>query len=447
LHEKTVVKQRGNEIAKTALLAAVIAVVGTLYLLAILNAVPAHPDLDIYIRGAKDLLAGRPLYDSYLHNPGDPTLRYGFIYPPLFAILLLPLSFLPVAAAPAVWLIATHAALATAFWLVFRRLAASRTVTLLAIAVTLAFYPLWAEGSQAQANLPILLLVTLGIAGVGEGKQRSAIWLGLAAALKLTPALLLVWLVWERRFRAAAWMAGAFSAFTALAALLRPSDSLTYATRVLPMLAGGTAYYSNQSISGLAARLFKANPYTTPIVQLPWEPILVAVVVAALLGYWLLWAPSLALGRGREFSGITFLPLLPLASAVSWEHHLVILLPLIWVLVAQALTLPYPTGGGKWIRIAVLAVGVLCLLAIPHLPFGPPYATDFARAAHTANPLLILGANRLLVGTLLLFGAAPWVLRVAAPTLSLPRKRGRERGVAQPWRPDTSSSSELDRPA
>jgi alpha-1,2-mannosyltransferase len=461
-----VVKQRGNEIAKTALLGALIAGVGGLYLVAILNAVPPHPDLDIYIRGAKDLMAGRPLYDSYLHNPGDPTLRYGFIYPPLFAILLLPLSFLPAAAAPLVWLIVTHAALATAFWLVFRRLAASRTVTLLAIAVTLAFYPLWVEGSQAQANLPILLAVTLGIVGISAGKPRSGIWLGLAAALKLTPALLIIWLLWERRFRAAAWMVGAFSALTAVAALLRPADSLTYATKVLPILVAGTAYYSNQSVAGLAARLFKANPYTTPIVQLPWEPILVGLVVAGLLGYWLLTTPSRTLPtrgreirgvslptRGREIRGVTFLPLVPLSSAVSWEHHLVILLPLVWVLIAKVSLpppRPSPAGGGTAWKWLILALAVLCLMAIPHLPFGPPYGTDFARAAHTVNPLVILGANRLLLGTLILFIAAPLLLGQRWQTSTA-------RAVASAWLPwrkrvqvtpaSTWSSSELDQPA
>src|SRR5438552_15395743 len=52
LHHQTVMTRRGNEIAKTALLAASIAVIGTLYLVAILNAVPPHPDLAIHARGA-----------------------------------------------------------------------------------------------------------------------------------------------------------------------------------------------------------------------------------------------------------------------------------------------------------------------------------------------------------------------------------------------------------
>ncbi|HEY9286575.1 MAG TPA: hypothetical protein VIT43_00975, partial [Candidatus Dormibacteraeota bacterium] len=104
-------KRRGNETAKTAALAAIVAMVGCLYLLAIVNAVPPHPDLDVYVRGARDLLAGRPLYDAYLQSSADPTLRNGFIYPPVFAILLAPLAWVPANAAPTLWLIGTQAAL------------------------------------------------------------------------------------------------------------------------------------------------------------------------------------------------------------------------------------------------------------------------------------------------------------------------------------------------
>ena len=122
--------------------------------------------------------------------------------------------------------------------------------------------------------------------------------------------------------------------------------------------------------------------------------ILVLIVVAGLIGYWILRAPNLTLPkRGREshkardFSGLTFLPLLPLASAVSWEHHLVILLPLVWVLIARVPSLTFPRKWGREMaRLGVLGVALLCLLAIPHLPIGPPYASDFARAAHTTNP-------------------------------------------------------------
>jgi alpha-1,2-mannosyltransferase len=425
-----VLKQRRNELGKTALLSALVAVVGSLYLVAILNAVPPHPDFDIYMRGVAGLVHGRPLYDAFLSAPGDPTLRYGFIYPPLFAMLVAPFGLLPGSIAPAAWLVGTQAALAVAFWLVARRLQLSRPLVLLAIASTLAFYPLWADGSQAQANLPILLLVTLGILGIVDDKPRAGVWIGLAAALKLTPGLLLVWMVWKRQFRAAAWTLAGFGALTAAAALIRPQDSMAYFGKVLPMLAPGTAYYSNQSIAGLFARLFSPNSYTSPLLDLSWERVVAIAAALGALGFWLWMNRSNTSDRTSLLAGaVTFLPLLPLMSSVSWEHHLVILLPLIWVALATPTTLTLSARGRErtglreiWRR-ALFALGVICLLAIPHLPFGPPYGTDFARAAHTANPLQILGANRLLVGTLVLFFTAPWLVA----RLSLNRLRRPDR--------------------
>ena len=390
-------------------MAPVAAVIGTLYAVAVLNAVPPHPDFDVYLRGAGDLAHGRPLYDPFLHNPGEPALRYGFIYPPLFAILMVPFTWLPAAIAPDAWLIMSHLALGVAFWLCIRRFKMQPVAVFLAIAVTLAFYPLWVESSQAQANLPILLLVTAGILGISGGNARAGIWIGLATALKLTPGLLIVWLLWERRWRAAAWMGAAFAGVTAVAAVLRPADTVTYARDVLPQLAHGTAYWSNQSIAGLVARLFTSNPYTSPLLNLSWEPLLSSGLVLAGMAFWISKTPSpTLLTRGRETTGlmgIAFLPLLPLASAVSWEHHLVILLPLVWLIIAVLAERGWPLR-----ETAVAAFALLCLLAIPHLPLGPPFATDFARAAHTHNPLLIAGANRLLMGTLILFLAGPWLI-------------------------------------
>ncbi|HET9847796.1 MAG TPA: glycosyltransferase family 87 protein [Candidatus Dormibacteraeota bacterium] len=387
--------------ASKAALVALVALVGTVYAVVVLNAVPPHPDLDVYLRAGKDLAEGRPLYDAFVNGSGDPALRYAFIYPPLFAIVMLPFLLLPAALAPIAWLVVTHGALALTFVIVFRRLRANQLVVLLSLLITLAFYPLWVDASQAQANLPILLLVTLGMVGISEGKSRAGIWLGVAAALKLTPGLLLIWLLVERRFRAAALMVAGFLGVTALAALLRPADSLTYARSVAPQLAGGTAYWSNQSIEGVISRLFTMNPYTTPLVDLSWAHVLVVVLAVTAIAFWV-WARRGQTALTRAF---VFLPLLPLASTVSWEHHLVILLPLVWLIVAVLAERGWPLG-----ETAVATLAMATLLAIPHLPIGPPYATEFARAAHTHNPLLLAAANRLFAGAALLLVVSPWLL-------------------------------------
>src|SRR5690348_496364 len=71
-----------------------------------------HQDFGAYLRAGHDLLAGRPLYDAFLHHPfPDPTLRPAYIYPPVFALLVAPLTLLPAPAAGAIWLVMNQAAL------------------------------------------------------------------------------------------------------------------------------------------------------------------------------------------------------------------------------------------------------------------------------------------------------------------------------------------------
>jgi alpha-1,2-mannosyltransferase len=414
--------------ATVATLLAIAAALATVYLLAVLNAVPRHPDLDVYVAGARDLWHGRPLYAPFLAAGGvDPTLRHAFIYPPAFAIVLLPLLLIPATVLPGVWFGLTQVALAAAFWLVFRRLRAPAPVVLLALIATLVFYPLWVDASQSQVNLFILVMVVLGVLGVCNGDPRGAAWLGIAAALKLTPVLLLGWLLWERRFRAASWMAAGAAAVSGLALVARPGDSLAYVHDVLPALSRGSAYYSNQSIAGFLSRLFTSNPYTTPLAILPWEPALVLGATLLVFGWWL-WASSRQPDPLRR--ALTALPVLPLVSSVSWEHHLVIVLPVLWL----ALTTLAGRGWPRW-PTAALGLCVLCLAAIPHLPIGPPFQTPFSRAADTRNLLLILAANRLLLGTLILWLCGPWLVsdrsvragtKAQGPTLD----RGRPPAVA-----------------
>src|SRR5260370_12464756 len=122
-------------------------------------------------------------------------------------------------------------------------------------------------------------------------------------------------------------MIGAMAGITAAAALLRPHDTFVFFGQVLPALSKGTAFYANQSLAGVMFRIFSSNPYTTPWLALSWEFLLAAAGGMVLIAFWF-WRtrhePALA-------RAMAFIPLLPLLSSVTWPHHLVILLPVIWV--------------------------------------------------------------------------------------------------------------------
>src|SRR5260370_13211967 len=121
-------------------------------------------------------------------------------------------------------------------------------------------------------------------------------------------------------------MIGAMAGITAAAALLRPHDTFVFFGQVLPALSKGTAFYANQSLAGVMFRIFSSNPYTTPWIALSWAFLLAAAGAIVLIAFWF-WRtrhePALA-------RAMAFIPLLPLLSSVTWPHHLVILLPVIW---------------------------------------------------------------------------------------------------------------------
>ena len=384
-------------------LLALVAAAATIYGLILAQAASSHQDLDTYLSAARDLAQGRPLYQAFLHHPfPDPTLRPACIYPVALVPAALALSALPTPAQGWAWLIAMQIALAVAFLLVLRAVRPSLSGGLLAAAATLTFYPLWVDALQGQANALILALAVIGVVLVARGRDGGALLLGVAAALKLTPILALAWLAFERRWRAFGLLLAGFLGTTGVGAILRPQDTLVYFHDVLPQLARGTAYYSNQSLRGLYDRLFTANPYTYPWLRLGAAPLATILFAALLLTFW---ARSLR-GHDPLQRAVAFLPILPLLSSVTWEHHLILLLPLVWMVIFELARRGWPPA--ECGAMIALMAG-FDVLARWHP--GPAPLSSFFRAAQTADPLVLLSANSLVLATLALFLLSPWLLR------------------------------------
>jgi hypothetical protein len=380
-------------------------VVSSLVLYLAVLAGSGHQDFDAYLRAGRDLLAGRPLYAAFLHHPfPDATLRPAYIYPPVFAGLVAPLSWLPPAVAASAWLLSMQAALVLAMARMLRSLHPEPhwSARWVGLCLTLTFFPLLVDVAQGQVNLLVLLLLVLGITGSLRGHAPSAALIGAAAAIKLTPLFLIGWLIAARRWRAAGMVGLGFVGVTGVGALVRPNDTATFFSQVLPALAHGTAYYSNQSLFGVLGRILTPNPYTQPWLAVPGEGLLAVGVGVILLVVWGLNARRL----DPAAAALSFLPLLPLLSTVTWEHHVVVVLPLVWLIVDRLAARGWPLPES-----AVLAIIMACCSLLPRWHWGPPFGSAGFRAAQTGNPLVFLNANALFVGLLVLLAASPWLLR------------------------------------
>lgn len=392
-------KVRPSVIAQAVLVGAAL----TIYLLVLLQGGGPRQDFDTYVAAGRTLLHGDALYAAFLHHPfPDPTLRPAYIYPPVFALLVVPFALIPEPVAAVAWTVIDQLALLGSLAIVIRWLRPPGWALTTILCTTATFYPLWIDTVQGQANLLILLLVTAGAVGLVRGDPRYGAALGVAAALKLTPLLLLLWLLADRRIKAAAWMLAAFAGLTAAGALVRFPDTIAFFGQVLPALARGSAFYANQSLAAFLGRILTRNSYTDPWIAIVWASLLVAGCAVALLLWWY-WATR---GASPLVRGVAFLPLLPLLSTVTWSHHLVILLPVIWFSVVAIAGRNWPIA--PTLGLAGLLIGFSVL---PRWTVGPAFGQTGFRSSQTADPVVFLVANSLFLTTLVLFVVAPWLLR------------------------------------
>ncbi|MGW0613337.1 glycosyltransferase 87 family protein [Streptomyces sp. NPDC002788] len=286
--------------------------------------------------------------DSWVHHGGRiydyrvPGTTYGFTYPPFAAVAMLPMALLDLRTAVAAALLLNLAALAV----ILRLLAGSAWRrpgwygwALIACLLPL-FEPLRDTFSFGQVNLLLLALVLTDATLLATGRGRFAgAGIGLAAAVKLTPALFIGLLLVARRWRAAAIATGVALGATALAAGVDPDASRFYWTEALwdTHRIGRPAYVSNQSVQGVLARLGEPD-------RAVW-----AAVVLLVLGVWAVRVRrAVAAGDWTAAFALTGLAAC-LVSPITWVHHLVWLLPSFAVLVRA-----------RHFRIAGALYAVLC---------------------------------------------------------------------------------------
>jgi alpha-1,2-mannosyltransferase len=319
-----------------------------------------HIDLDVYRTGARVLLHGGDLYGR-LPRLGDGH-ELPFTYPPFAALCFVPLAL--VGYGTANWLLTavTIACVAGSLWCFAASTpgeAGARMRRLLpwALPAALLLEPVRSTLTYGQINALLMALVTVDCLARAPRWPRG-IGVGIAAAVKLTPAVFLLFFLLRRDVRSAARAALSFAACTAAAFALAPHDSLRYWTQVAyePARIGGIAYAANQSILGTLARLGLTNPVRTWL----WVALCLLVAALAVTGM-----------RGALKSGhVTHALLLNAAaglliSPISWSHH--------WVWAAPALLIFLAAAGPNQRRLLGCAVLALLAFAIaPHwlLPSG-----------------------------------------------------------------------------
>jgi alpha-1,2-mannosyltransferase len=293
----------------------------------------------------------------------------GFIYPPVDAWLFRPLALLPHHIAELAWLWLGLACTVGGSVLVARSLL-PRTwpSTRLGVSAALLFAPAMDNLWLGQLNPLIFLLLALALRSWVRGEQtRCGTLLGIAAAVKLAPIVLVVLLVRRRWWRGVAAMLGTAALASAAGVLLVGAGAAhTFLFTVFPTLNRDNGWVSNQTWNGVLSRLgnHAVFEWGAPSTAIHLGSVLLGA--AGLL--WAAWAVRPG-ERPRELRGAEFgagVAAMLLSGSVAWiSHDIHLLIPLFAALGLVAVhgrrTLLAVRGA---LVATVLAAGVLAPLLI-----------------------------------------------------------------------------------
>ncbi|PGH41852.1 Protein of unknown function (DUF2029) [Micromonospora sediminicola] len=401
-------------------------------------------DMKIYHGAVLWWAGGNELYDFVA-----PSTTLGFTYPPFAALVMLPMSWLPVDGAGFVNALASIAALAVVLAALLRpivdRLGWPLWFTVaVATPVALAIEPSRETLGYGQVNLLLFALIMADLVGLRWRAKRgthhetadsplarfvySGAWagvgIGLATAVKLTPALFVFYLMLTRQWRAAMIATGTAVGVTLGTFGVLGAESRAYFTSVLWQTerVGAADMTANQSLAGLLARLYDSIE-TPGLLWLAFSVLVLALGLSRALS---------ARADGDELTAFTLVGLTAnVISPISWSHHLVWVIPAIIVLADAAVRrrdasrrLP-PRGNGMlsangvptlrppiWyptltgLRHGVGALGLYLLFLISPIW---PYEHQLPEVSHYQDGLFgALMENSLAIALIVLVAALPW---------------------------------------
>ena len=279
-------------------------------------------DFRIYMWGGQAVLDDSRLYLAQAYG-------HWFTYSPFAAIVFVPVAALPLAAARAGWDLISVGALACSCTRILQIAGYRPTRIMVAafVAAAMALDPVWQTLFLGQINLILLALVLTDVWLVSRGSSRLAVGMGvgIAAAIKLTPAIFIVFFLLARRTRAAVVAAGTFVGCGLAGFLVAPHASKLYWEHLFYDTSRvGAPYISNQSPYAAAIRIAGGQAH----VGWWWVVVSLAFAVIGL-------AVAVMLVRRADWLGATAVTGATglLVSPISWAHHWVWVLPVLVLLI------------------------------------------------------------------------------------------------------------------
>lgn len=305
-------------------------------------------DLDVYRQGARTVWDGGNLYDAKLLGQMDYT------YAPISVVVLSPFAFMSLEVARIVWSVGIFVALYAVIVLSFRALGRPitwgvRALAIALVAVALLLEPVRTTVWYGQINVFLMLLILADLLRP-DGSRIKGVGAGIAAGIKLTPLIFLLYYALGRRWRALAGVVAGFVLTGVVGFVVLPRESWAYWTGKLfdSDRVGAPQTLGNQSLRGLIANTMHTDAPNTAL----W---LALVIAASALG---LWAAQVAHRAGHELLALSIIGMLACEiSPMSWGHHWVWFVPILVILVDLI-----GSSGLSWWRRALAGVGLILLM-------------------------------------------------------------------------------------
>ncbi|NUT37969.1 MAG: DUF2029 domain-containing protein [Hamadaea sp.] len=403
-------------------------------------------DFKIYHGAVAYWADGGSLYD-YL----DPVVPLGFTYPPFAALIMLPMGYLPML--DAAWInVGASLLVLTAVVAALLAPVAERCgwkhkwfPLLLAVPIATVLEPVRESLGYGQVNILLFGLIMADLVALRwRTRQRtretpqqwgtavqwflSGSWagvgIGLATAIKLTPALFIVYLLVSRQWKVARTAIATTLAVTLIGFVFARQESIAYFTDVVFQTnrVGQADMTPNQSLAGLLARLY--DVFNAP--ALLWITFTLVMLVVGLS------RAAHAHGEGDELTAFALIGLTSnVVSPISWSHHLLYVIPAIVVLLDAAMRRRSASRGMKrrqgfspsglmatrlrepiWFpamvgfRHAAAALGLYALFLVSPIW---PYEHQLPAVSHYADGLIgVLAENSFAIALIVLVAALPW---------------------------------------
>lgn len=310
-----------------------------------------------------------------LHDGENINERFNYPNPPIMALILSPLTLLPLTASALTWFYLKVGMVLASLWMAFRLVEVPERpfpAWAKALTVLLSLRPIMSDLSHGNVNILILFLCVLSVYAFARGRDFAAgVVMALAIACKLTPAVFVAYFVWKRAWRALAGTLVGLGLFFVLVPGValgfdRNAELLAswFEGMVKPFVMGGvvTTDHPNQSLPGLLYRLLTVSPSFSDYVRdvyTPTEyhnvaalaPETVRLILKGLMGLFALGVVLTCHSRSRggwaqsAEVGLMFCGML-LFSERTWKHHCVTLVVPFAVVCYALAAVPM----GTWLR-------------------------------------------------------------------------------------------------